>query len=392
MARSVLVLSTLYPPAVGGAETYARILVEGLLGQGLDVLLVTDHFPGSHRDGQIVELSHYLERLESPELARLEQLYFGVLPEILAAVTRRATPDVIFANSMDMAVVGRMIATTLNCPLIVNYHEHAPEAEAFGEGRARLAYQGLQPDAVIAGSQFYRQRALRFGAKPTDVHLIHHGVDLARHAAAEPHRLLIRRDLGLNDDQVLVLCSGRFKDRKNQKLLIRAFASASRTLTVEARILLAGSTSSASAVYLTELLGECAALGIAERVMVRQDLSYDDMASYNAAADIAAVPSREEGLGFAVLEAMASGVAVLTAPVPGIAEIVTGAECAWLAVDDDLATWSEGLTRLVNDAPSRQHLGRVGREYVTANFSADLMIQRTADLINGVCDRRGKQP
>jgi hypothetical protein len=44
MSRSVLVLSTLYQPAVGGARTYARILVEGLPARGHDVLLVTDHF------------------------------------------------------------------------------------------------------------------------------------------------------------------------------------------------------------------------------------------------------------------------------------------------------------------------------------------------------------
>jgi glycosyltransferase involved in cell wall biosynthesis len=387
MSRSILVLSTLFPPAVGGAETYARILVEGLLARGDDILLVTDHLPGSHRAGHVIELSRYLERLKSPDLARLEQLYFGVLPEIFAAVAQRPTPDVIFANSMDMAVVGRMIATTLQRPLIVNYHEHAPEEEPFGAGRARLAYQDLRPDAIIAGSQFYERRALRFGAQPADVHLIHHGVDLARHAAAEPDRPQIRRELGLADDQVLVLSSGRFKDRKNQKLLIRAFAAASPTLTAGAVILLAGSTSSASAAYLTELLDECAAFGIADRVIVRKDLSYDDMASYNAAADIAAIPSREEGLGFAVLEAMASGVAVLTAAVPGISEIVAGAECAWLAADDDPTSWSEGLTQLVNDTRSRRRLGRIGREHVAANFAADLMVQRTGDLIDMVCDR-----
>jgi hypothetical protein len=64
MSRSVLVLSTLYQPAVGGARTYARILVEGLPARGHDVLLVTDHFRGSYRAGHVVELGRYLERLK----------------------------------------------------------------------------------------------------------------------------------------------------------------------------------------------------------------------------------------------------------------------------------------------------------------------------------------
>jgi hypothetical protein len=64
MSRSVLVLSTLYQPAVGGARTYARILVEGRPARGHDVLLVTDHFRGSYQAGHVVELGRYLERLK----------------------------------------------------------------------------------------------------------------------------------------------------------------------------------------------------------------------------------------------------------------------------------------------------------------------------------------
>lgn len=384
MSRSVLVLSTLYPPAVGGAETYARILVEGLLGRGDDVLVVTDYFSGAHRSAHVVELSRYMERLNSPELARLEQLSFGLLPEIYTAMAGRPLPDLVFANSMDMAIIGRMIATTLQRPLVVNYHEHAPEQEAFGSGRARLAYHDLHPDAIVAGSLFYHRRALRFGAEPTSVHLIHHGVDMVRHAAAEAQRPHIRRLLGLADDQVLVMSSGRFKDRKNQKLLIRAFAAASHRMTTDAVILFAGSTSSASSTYLTELMQESESLGVADRVVLRQDLSYDDMAAYNAAADIAAVPSREEGLGFAVLEAMASGTVVLTASVPGISEIVKDTECAWLAGDNDVTSWADGLTRLVNDAGERRRLGERGRDHVNAHFSAELMVQRTVELFDRV--------
>ena len=49
---------------------------------------------------------------------------------------------------MDTAVAGRMIATTLQRPFIVNYHEHAPEKEAFGRV-GRLACQNLRPNAII---------------------------------------------------------------------------------------------------------------------------------------------------------------------------------------------------------------------------------------------------
>ena len=150
---------------------------------------MTDHFRGSHRGGHVVELSRYLERLRSPDVARLEQLYFGVGPEIFMAVAQQSAPDGIFANSMDMAVIGRVITRTLQRPFIVNYHEHAPEEEAFGSGRAP-GLPGPPPRRDHPGSQFYEVRAPRPSEDGQTGRGLAGEADRAGHAAAFLRSLL----------------------------------------------------------------------------------------------------------------------------------------------------------------------------------------------------------
>jgi glycosyltransferase involved in cell wall biosynthesis len=289
-------------------------------------------------------------------------------------------------NSLDTAVWGRVIASALSIPLVLTSHEHAPEDEEFGAGRAALGYYYLAPELIIAGSEFYWSRAVRYAREGTVV-LLHHGVDTDSLRRRPDRRAATRAALGVTDDQIVVVCPGRFKHRKNQQLLLRAVARLTRPVREQVTVVFLGSVSSASNAYLRGMMSLSGNLGLSDRVIIRTDVAQSGMLDFYDAADVTAVPSLEEGLGYVVLEAMAAGCPVITSPVPGIREILElDHSCAAIADVDDEASWSRTLTSLVEDAAQRAAFGGAGHRLVLENFSEDVMIDALESKLFALTD------
>ena len=112
-------------------------------------------------------------------------------------------------------------------------------------------------------------------------------------------------------------------------------------------------------------------LGIGERV--RFVGFVDDVRASIASADVALSSARAEGLGIALLEAMAMERAVVALPTGGIPEIVTDGDTGWLAHGHG----PEALARVMADAVDRRdevlRRGARARDTVEARFSIDVM-------------------
>lgn len=406
----VLLLTSGYPPIVGGAEAYAATLADGLAGLGHDVLVLTDHLDGvgggdpagysAHADGnsdtpgtpgpEVRRLARYRALLADPSKLRWEQMAFGILPE-LEQTLEQWRPDVIVANGLETAVLGRMVAYELGVPLVGSFHEHAPEDEPFGQGKMALGYRYLDLDAVLAGSQSYQARALRF-LDEGRVHLIHHGVDTHRFSpdvSGERMRARYR----LDRDRILIVSAGRLKARKGQAELIESFARAAHD---EAYLVVAGSVSSASPEYADRLDSLIDRLGLRDHAVVDQSVPPADMPELFAAADIVAQPSHSEGLGLALLEAMSAGRPCVASLIDGHAEIFSAGGRAPETRPEhlvepveprDVSGLADALKRLQADGARRAVLGAAAREHVERHFSQQLMLARTDALLRGVAAR-----
>jgi glycosyltransferase involved in cell wall biosynthesis len=120
-----------------------------------------------------------------------------------------------------------------------------------------------------------------------------------------------------------------------------------------------------------DLLGEARRLGLGDRVRVLGRVSDEDLAVLMARATALVVPSRAEGFGLPLLEAMTLGTPVVTSPVPALVEVAGGASV--VAADDDLPG---ALRSVVEDASVRQRLAAAGPERAKA-FTWD----RAADAL-----------
>jgi len=137
-----------------------------------------------------------------------------------------------------------------------------------------------------------------------------------------------------------------------------------------------------------ELQREASSLGLGGNVhfLGRRD----DMPRLYAAMDVFVLPSLREGFPMVVLEAMASGVAVIATRVGDIPYLVQ--EGGILVDPGGVPDLAAAMLRLVSDESEARRLGHAGRERVRRNFTSSIMAQRYQDLYEEtLAQRRGSR-
>ncbi len=222
-------------------------------------------------------------------------------------------------------------------------------------------------DAVIAISEGVRTALVRVGVRPERIHVVPSGIDAERFVAPPAARDAVRAAWGIGDDQVLVVAVGALEARKGHAVLLEA----ARRLAPSAlgiRYVICGSGREGAAL---------AALAASLDGAVRFAGFQDDVARCLAAADIVAMPSLQEGLGVAALEAMAAGRPVVASRVGGLAEAVVHEETGLLVPPADPGALAAALARLATDPGLRARLGAGGATRVRARFTAARMAEGT---------------
>jgi glycosyltransferase involved in cell wall biosynthesis len=191
--------------------------------------------------------------------------------------------------------------------------------------------------------------------------VVPNGVPLAAPAYPE-RRDRVRRSLGLGEGEVAVLFAAQLEQRKDP-LGAASAAEAARAGGAPVVLLLAGAG---------PLEGEVRARASAA---VRPLGHRDDLADLYAAADLFLLPSHREGMSFALLEAMAHGLAPVVADGAGNVETVGEAGAVFPA--GDLEAMAERLAALAADAGARARLGAAARDRVGAEFSVERFLAGT---------------
>jgi glycosyltransferase involved in cell wall biosynthesis len=125
-------------------------------------------------------------------------------------------------------------------------------------------------------------------------------------------------------------------------------------------------------------------LGVADRVTFHGWADRAKVSQLLADADVMVLPSHDEGLPLAILEALAHGVAVLCTPVGEIPNVLANGRDARFVAPGDPASIARGLSMLLGDAEMRARLGRNGRAIYEEKFS----VQRFGAAIARVHQRQ----
>jgi glycosyltransferase involved in cell wall biosynthesis len=161
-----------------------------------------------------------------------------------------------------------------------------------------------------------------------------------------------------------ILSVGRFSDpRKNIRLLLDAYASLVQTSPSTPDLVLVGEAPSALD------MAYIAALGLANRIHVFTDVTQDELAQYYRGARMFVLSSDEEGLGLAILEAMASGLAVVSTDCGGPATSVLHGVTGFLTPVGNAAALAAAMECLLTDPHLTRRMGEAGRQRAVDRFS-----------------------
>lgn len=200
------------------------------------------------------------------------------------------------------------------------------------------------------------------GVSKARIRVIYSGVDCGafskKYAADEIDRL--KRELGLGGG-VVVGMVGRLSPVKGQKFCLQAMKDA---LAVRSDLYCLSVGSGPDHAQLSRLVSS---LGISDRVRFLP--SDPDTAKYLALMDIFVFPSVKEGLGIALLEAMAAGKPCIASKTGGIENIITHGDTGMLVPSEDPEAISRAVLDLAQNAALCRAIGERAQAKVAKDFS-----------------------
>lgn len=392
----VCVVSTGMPFVHGGAELRALRHVGHLREkENIDAMLVAwDHGIVESRNGSlgayVFPVSVWTQELTSgPRMLRI--FYLGLhIFEIYLRLSwlffwqrkRINVVHVIFAFSwfnlvavsvarlFGFPVILEMVAFRTDDPLTLNRRAGQVEKQIFPHQPLKY-HLFLQANAYVSKSHALTEAYKQAGLPLDKLQEIASGVntEMFRPAIDEQEKMDFRDMLGLERDGLHTLYVGRIHPAKGLTELVAAFSQISDDFP-QARLWIAGPVIGAQKDYALNLQEQIETLGLTEKVCMLDRV--DNVNEYLRAVDLFVLPTKHEGFSGAILEAMASGLPILTSDIPEISQsqIQAGEEGMLVAVDD-ISALAAAFAKLMADADERRRLGQNALSRVKRDFTQD---------------------
>jgi glycosyltransferase involved in cell wall biosynthesis len=292
----------------------------------------------------------------------------------LARLVRRRRPHVIhgylFGPNLFAALAGRLCGVTAVVVAKRNVDAfETPRQVAVQRLTHRLATH------VIAVSEAVAHSAAGLGVRPERITVILNGVDSARFdGAARP----APAELGLRPGVPVVGSVGCLAARKDYATLLDALALLDRRGIAWQAILVGDGVERGA------LERRAAALGVAERVRFLGERA--DVERLLAAMDVFVLPSREEGVPNALLEAMAAARPSVATAVGGTPEVMDDGITGWLVPPASAAALAAALEQALEHPDEAARRGRAARRATQERLGIDRMVRRHEDFYRRALD------
>jgi len=317
--------------AGGGVERRTSELARGLLDSGHEV-----HVYANRWDPHAC----------SAQFHRIPMLRLGraMKPLSFAWFAGRAIPESRHDLVHTQARVYRFDMATLGVGVHRAYLDALGNKEsAFDRAVLRIERAMFSPGdkrRVIVNSRKCKAESVEYYRFPEErIHVVYNGVDSDAFAPNPEIRESARREFGISPDDIAILFVGPGFQRKGLDTLIQA----AKNLPGSVKVLVVGKGKS-----------------IEDQRLIRVGQT-DSMERCYAAADIYALPTRYDPFANSTMEALASGLPVVTTTSNGVSEIMQDGENGLIIRPNDPDALTIRLRALAEDSNLRERLGSAGR-------------------------------
>jgi len=327
----------------------------------------------AHREGEL-----FRRASEGPDLLPLAPVNEVDLATAwkLSKIIRQWKPEIVHAHDPH-AVSMAGLALSFGAPdprpkLIasrrVDFHL---QSHTFSQWKYR------QMDGFIAASHAIKDILVADGIPSGRIEVVHDGIDVEK----IQHRPVIdlHAEYWLPHGVPVIVNVGALTGHKGQKYLIDAMPMVLREVP-DAHLVIFGEGDLRG-----PLEKQIKQLSLGKRVLLPG--FREDVMSLMKSADLFVMSSVTEGLGSAVLDAMAMGHAVVGTKAGGIPEAVIQDETGLLVEPADAKALAAAIVRLLKDASLRKQFGEAGRARVAEHFGVDRLVEGTLEVYRKIAAR-----
>lgn len=370
----------------GGAGRYLLYLVPQPAFEGHDVAVACP-------DGELQK------RLDAAGIRRVP-IYSGKdvthsvkLTRELYEVFRREMPDVVHTHS---CLSGRIAARLAGIPVVYTKHNQVripdargitPPPAGFGKRLVNRLINNLLSDRVIAISEGVQRELVESGVKPSMISTIPNGIDLTPY---RPKRYGAKAAAEEADPSTpsgkrgpLIGAVARLHRQKALDVFLEA-----------AKLVLASEPSARFIIGGTGPLEDDLKAKIRELRMepyVKMPGFVYDVPAFLENLDIYVLSSDYEGIGLAIIEAMAAGLPVVATAVGGVPEAIVDGVNGILVPPRQPKTLAQAIVRLVVDPDMARAMGEAGRARAEELFDARVMAEKTLTVYRRLAARKRRR-
>lgn len=288
------------------------------------------------------------------------RVFFSFLK--LDGLLKQKDINLIHANTRVTTVLAYLLSRRWKVPYLSTCH-------GFFKRRLFRRIFPLWGKRVIAISQEVKRHLIDdFKVEQHRVKLVYNGIDTKNKPLDAREKTTARQNLGLRDTDTIGIIA-RLSDVKGHRFLIEAMSEVVKTHP-SIQLLIVGEGKEKK-----RLIDLVQRLGLTANIIFIPAL--EDVSKIFAAIDLFVMPSIHEGLGFSVIEAMASGVCVIASDVGGIRDLIKDGFNGVLVPSQDSPTLSRSIMNLLNDRIRLKDYGIKAKESIAEKFSLERMALET---------------
>lgn len=344
---------------LGGIGIYVLSLAKGLAQKGHEVFVASS-------GGNLVA---QLESYAVTHLAINIRTKSEVNPKLIQAgrqisrIIKEKNIEIIHAHTRVTQVLAHLISWKMGIPYVTTCH-------GFFKPRIFRKIFPCWGNYCIAISEAVREHLVNdLGLRKENITVVHNGVEIEKFLPdkfSREQKDNFKKDYGLDPFAPVVGTIARLSSVKGQQHLISAMEDILKANS-EAQLLLVGDGPEKD-----RLINQAKKMGIENNVFFRP--STLDTSVPLSILDVFVFPSLLEGLGLAIIEAQAMGLAVVATDVGGIYTLVKDGVNGFLVRPKDPKALADATLKLLNDRAKARDFGRKAREQAKARFGLSQMV------------------
>ena len=282
--------------------------------------------------------------------------------------------DAIHSHEFTMAVYGTAVSRLLRIPHVITMHGNETMTRALRR-RMALRWAFRNSRTSVACSRSTKDSLDQdLGLPPNRLGVVLNGVPIPNGVPDG-----VRREIGLEEGELLLFAAGTVVPRKGHMVLLQALQRLTEQgCAVPWRLAIAGWRTGDEPARLDAFIAEHD-LGRRVRLLGQRG----DISDWLAAADIFVMPSLWEGLPLAILEAMLAGKVIVASRTSGIPEAIESEEHGLLVPPGDVDALATALRRVLEDPDLRHRLSTAARARAERQFTLGAMTDQYEAMYYG---------